>query len=478
MDNTSKRDIYDLIAELAKSANMDIDGTEFVPGSTDVRRKPLSLDFPERTELITKEIIKEELAHLERSPGEEPRKAEEERMEELGIAKASSLEELNKLKAEAIEELKLAKEIVLYEMKHLKNGMHQEAIPAAAIHSIINKKVEEIPIIETPISPTVTLDELNIVKATMMEELNRLKNLQVIQKNEPVIEQAVEADLFENLTIDDLNRITMEAMNEGKNNQHGIDEKNAGFLVESKVIQDQLKLLNEKLDEISHRDLKSEIVNELKLSDERIVQQVQKTRESILNDISPKPLTGIPRSKNSMMKWLGILNLLLLLIVLMYLCFQKFNQIGSSNQSEKKPSPTSHEVIPEQHNEPLPQNTSTPENNSGNETGQQELVKEQNILPQKIPVNTMHENNAQADTIHSSDSGHPTSNHRVPVNRNMNIIATNEIVSNVKRSTKNNFSSSGLKSTIDTKKNETITKNKTEVSKKTATKQDVYFGED
>lgn len=122
-------------------------------------------------------------------------------------------------------------------------------------------------------------------------------------------------------------------------------------------VETQLRLLNTKLELLNRKSLKSEIVNELRLSNERILQQVHQSKEAIQLDIARLEASK-PKDKDSFIKWLGVLNLMLSALIIGYLFFQKFNQpIIPSQENEVVEKLSSEQPLPQQ--EDLP-NTSIP----------------------------------------------------------------------------------------------------------------------
>lgn len=144
-----------------------------------------------------------------------------------------------------------------------------------------------------------------------------------------------------------------------------INKESIGALHEKKSdapedIESQLKLLNTKLELLNRKSLKSEIVNELRLSNERILQQVNQSKEAIQLDIA-RLENQKPKEKDSFIKWLGVLNLMLSALIIGYLFFQKMNQtivaIPEDTVSEKPLLPQ--QELPQQNDLP---NASTKNN--------------------------------------------------------------------------------------------------------------------
>ncbi|HNB82072.1 MAG TPA: hypothetical protein PLP14_08255, partial [Chitinophagaceae bacterium] len=87
-------------------------------------------------------------------------------------------------------------------------------------------------------------------------------------------------------------------------------------------IREQLHQLDEKIESLGRKSLKNEIINELRVSNERILQQVFQNKEDLRKEISGY-FTNRNTGRDSFIKWLGVLNLLLSGLIIGYLLFQK-----------------------------------------------------------------------------------------------------------------------------------------------------------
>lgn len=499
MKDNSKRDIYDLIAELAKSSNIDIDGTEFISPEADARKKPLAKESNEPVN--APEPSTEKLIYLEPAPKELIHHAEISFMEQLNQAKAASLEEMNLLKREMIDEIKSAHRNLIKEIKNdpiqEQNSLQEIDNTVQNSKTIINSsrseseiaKLEEIAIEEFSQVKASTIAELDIAKEKLLKELSSIRNAQIqpeFQEQKQTNSKQTEIiaiEFLKPLSIQQLNEITSEAskQNGGKQVNANLEDyqeevtlKVNNQEVENSVIQDQLKKLYDKMDELNVKNLKSEIVTEIKLSDERIVHQVSKTTESILTDISLKLNHSASTSNgDSFIKWLSVINLMLLLLAMMYLFMQRMNeQSAAKSEKNKIHNPISNQSIGSQVTEFKTDQNAGSINSANSNTAQNNEIQESGSETNLDP-------NEKDSKMQSKSTNNPSFNHKKELNHfgtlnssknNAQISLPKNDASNAKQNENNQLSKANS--------NQANSQPKTEVSKKSVKQEDVIFGED
>lgn len=467
MDKTSKRDIYDLIAELAKSTNMNLDGTEFVPEPVDVRRKAIA---PEQEKETPNDV--DNLIHLEPALKEQAMNSETDMLHEIQLAKMASMEELNRMKAAALEELKQARAALVTELngnvgfaKEVTsvNGAANNGSPNS-YESTSTSVAQQIP--KQPIHLTAQNNKASVTQTQAIHDLN----------------ESEETDFFETVSVDELNRITSEAVRE---DSEVVVDKTAVIepmlktqqevRVQQELIHEQLKSISEKIDQLSPRILKTEIVNELKLSDERIVQTVNKSKENLLDELSDRFVHLKPVNNHSIMKWLGVLNLMLLLLVLAYLLFQKNSVIGSIQKTEQSIKPETPQNTNDKAVQPEPSELTNSNQPNASESQSPEIEQE---APSVVSTPASVQSVATSTKSLKSGSNTASSQYSQTVIQQRVVSPSTSMASSSPVVKKDIDPGQGDGNLKPIKKNTTELKPSMEVSKKSTPNQDVYFGED
>jgi hypothetical protein len=97
-------------------------------------------------------------------------------------------------------------------------------------------------------------------------------------------------------------------------------------------------LINEKIDEIQTNNLKGELAKEIKQSDDRILEQMKQNKDDVLLGLLSVKDQKNTIGNNSIMRILGVLNLLLLLMVMLYLFVSKMNAQSTSQVEQSFPT--------------------------------------------------------------------------------------------------------------------------------------------
>lgn len=461
MNKTSKRDIYDLIAELAKSSDMDIDGTEFVPTNVDVRRKPSIHDINLVTNTSSEPSPLVKPSSSEQNPMVQSVKQDLKVIDETTLSQSASIEELNLLKAAAIEELRRAKATMMNELNGHSNGKTQQPINGAEKQNTVAETTNSLMVEVKP--------EISQLKSS--QETNESN---VEKKSETIIEN--KQDVFESLDIDELNRVTTEAV-KPKLVDSEIHHAN---LLANQAIEAQLKTISEKLEILGQTNLKSNIVHEIKASNEQLVQEVQQSRINFMNELSSKLNTIKPISVDSFIRWIGIVNLMLLLVVLIYLLFQKGTKTTTSSSIQNK------ELEPQVQHDSNALNTDVKnaqpstvtqiENESSSKNAGSDFIEEPKSIEESRPLNPKSNLASISKSSKRNFSTNETSaTQRVKsVSSNQNTIQTQQPIAIQQSNTKN----ATAINVVQPKNNITTTKSSVDNIKKTSSSQDVYFGED
>jgi chemotaxis regulatin CheY-phosphate phosphatase CheZ len=352
MNQDVKRDIYDLIAELAKSSNLNLDGTEPTEESAIPVRKPIFQDT-----FSSESIQKNHTAEQVQSAANPlTQTSESNRLNNPGEEEKIGMDELERLKNAALEELKLAHTALLADLKH----QVQHKVDRETNATVSNETGSDYPdnIIIVPhgshsasinnpgsASPSTHLIQPAVEKSAPNHA----------HANQPVqFEQMSNHEEDEAFSIDELNRVT--APVEETESAVAQSLENSDPAAEAtKKIQEQLSVLSEKIDALKDKNFHIELIREIKQSDERIVQQVNKSHESMLQVFMQRLSQVQTNTGDNVIKWIGIINLIILMIALIVLLFQRLPDNNHVQQLPQKAAlPPVKQITPATPSEPQP----------------------------------------------------------------------------------------------------------------------------
>lgn len=298
--DSSKRDIYDLIAELAKSANIDIHGTEFEAKVSE--RNPIP-SMPENGSKNTPKqdvVDSAKLLMLEK------------------LQQATSIEELQHLSFWKESEASMRKESSSFSAEKDRQAEAND-IQAEANKSV--KYPQRIALL--PKSKHAASKDHADSFEELFEKQSEVESNRVNSNDVSANKKASETE-FQSKQMGDWHSMyyTLQSML-----QKEIQSGNADILK-------QLETIESSLQDISTKDQLTQMSLELKVADDKIFTQVVNTREFIMQDFARMEEAKSIVSQNYL-KWLGFLNLLLLILIGFYLLFQKFSELSKAAESKQ-----------------------------------------------------------------------------------------------------------------------------------------------
>ena len=470
MDQDSKRDIYDLIAELAKSADMDIDGTEFSPVLQESKRNSQFQDTVIISESKVAEVNTPSLPAKEYVPhnhsngngngnGHHVQPNNNDSIQEIELMKRAALEEISQIKASLLLEIELAKSSV------------QQTPNINVVPSALKTESQKNAIQDLQNAKESTLIELQNAKAALLEDLEKARTIKHVSIPQP------KKDLFDALSIEELNKVGIQVVAMNDVTATPMKENFApvkALVEEESILHLQLRLLNEKFDEMRNRNVSVDIVNELKQSDDRIVAQVKQTGESIVNHLAAQSNQTQVISGNTLVKWIGIANLLLLFLMMLYFIFQKMNALSANQHTYKSvPAATSKPII-ENTESNMEENVVPPaplQKDVAPENQTQDQIQNNTTTPIANPIETKKDRKQVSTLYEKQASIKNKGNAELNLSQKNNIEKKTLVVSP-------NSAEKVISSSTEMAKVEVAAKTQTSPSKKVSSSQDVYFGED